>query len=151
MWAISAWSKEQQTRTTTTSRKIFLRLLRIKLGMNNPVKACGLWWKVVAIAAAEISRLVIQQSKKKSLLVLKFMILWRTRILMHSSVGGEKAAWGAFKVVVDTFLGKHKAPNYKTHVENMHKTFRNTECNMSFKLHFLRSHLVPPPPPPQQP
>jgi hypothetical protein len=58
---------------------------------------------------------------------------------------GEKAAWEAFKLVVNIFLGKHKAPNYKTHVENMHKTFRNTECNMSLKLHFLHSHLVPPP------
>jgi hypothetical protein len=41
--------------------------------------------------------------------------------------GDEKAAWEAFKLAVNIFLGKHNAPNYKTHVENMHKTFRNTE------------------------
>jgi hypothetical protein len=28
--------------------------------------------------------------------------------------GTEKAVWEAFKVVVDKFLGKHKAPNYRT-------------------------------------
>jgi len=58
--------------------------------------------------------------------------------------GSEKAAWEAIKVVVDIFLGKHKAPNYKTPVENTHKTFRNMGCNMTLKLHFLLSHLVPP-------
>lgn len=59
--------------------------------------------------------------------------------------GSEKAAWEAFKVVVDTFLGKHKAPNYKTLAENVHKTFRNMGCKMTLKLHFLLSNLVPPP------
>jgi len=57
--------------------------------------------------------------------------------------GSDNAAWEAFNVVVDIFVGKHKAPNYKTLVENMHKTFRNMGCNMTLKLHFLLSHLVP--------
>jgi hypothetical protein len=57
--------------------------------------------------------------------------------------GSKKAAWEAFKVVVHIFLGKHKAPNYKTLVENMHKTLRNMGCNMTLKLHFLLRHLVP--------
>jgi hypothetical protein len=49
----------------------------------------------------------------------------------------KKTASEAFKVVVDHFLGKHKALNYKTRVENMLETFRNMGCNISFKLHFL--------------
>jgi hypothetical protein len=45
------------------------------------------------------------------------------------------------KVTVNNFLGKYKAPNYRTPPENMIQTFRNMECNMSLKLHFLHSHL----------
>jgi len=56
--------------------------------------------------------------------------------------GTEKPASETFKVVVDHFLGKHKAINYKTRVENMLETFRNMGCNMSFKLHFLPNRLA---------
>jgi hypothetical protein len=50
------------------------------------------------------------------------------------------------KIVLDIFLGKHKAPNHKTLVENMHKTFRNMGCNRTLKLYFLLSYLVIPSP-----
>jgi len=56
--------------------------------------------------------------------------------------GTEKPAREAFIVIVDHFLGKHKALNYKTRVENMLETFRNMGCNTSFKLHFLHSRLA---------
>jgi hypothetical protein len=49
----------------------------------------------------------------------------------------QKAACEAFKVVVDHFLGQHKALNYKKLVENMHETFRNMRCNVPLKRHFL--------------
>jgi hypothetical protein len=45
--------------------------------------------------------------------------------------GTVRAAWEAFKVVVDNFLGKYKAPNYTKFVKNMLQTFRNMGCNMS--------------------
>jgi hypothetical protein len=42
-----------------------------------------------------------------------------------------RAVWEAFKVLVDNCLGKYRATNYRTLVENMLQTFRNTGCNMS--------------------
>jgi hypothetical protein len=53
----------------------------------------------------------------------------------------ETAIQEAFEVAADNFLGKCKAPRYRTLVENMLETFRNMGYHMSLKLHFLCSHL----------
>jgi hypothetical protein len=42
-------------------------------------------------------------------------------------------------VVGHNLLGKRKAPNYRTLVENTLATFRIMECNMSLNLRFLYS------------
>jgi hypothetical protein len=52
--------------------------------------------------------------------------------------GIKEAAWEVFKVVVNNFLGKHKAPNYRTQVDTAVETFRSMGCNTSLKLHFLQ-------------
>lgn len=44
-------------------------------------------------------------------------------------------------LVVENFLGNHKAPNYKGIVQNILTNFRTLEANMSIKLHYLRNHL----------
>ena len=54
--------------------------------------------------------------------------------------GTKKVAWEVLKLV-DNFLGKHKAPTYRTHVDTLRGTFRNMGCNISLKLHFHHSHL----------
>lgn len=53
----------------------------------------------------------------------------------------EKAAWKAFKNVCENFLGNRRAENYRDLVEHLLVTYRNLNCNMSLKIHFLHSHL----------
>ncbi|GBM49599.1 hypothetical protein AVEN_31300-1 [Araneus ventricosus] len=53
----------------------------------------------------------------------------------------ERKAWESFKLVITSFLGNKKDPNYKFIVEEMTKNFKILGCNMSLKVHFLDSHL----------
>jgi hypothetical protein len=55
--------------------------------------------------------------------------------------GTEKSVWEAFRLVVNNFLGNHKAPNYRQLVEQMLETYRMMGCSMWVKIHFLHSHL----------
>lgn len=44
------------------------------------------------------------------------------------------------------FLGTHEDKNYKMKVKNLLIAYKNKKCNISFKIHFLDSHIdfVPP-------
>lgn len=53
----------------------------------------------------------------------------------------EKPAWRAFTDICANFLGNKRADNYKVLVQNLLVTYRNLNCNMSLKIHFLHSHL----------
>ena len=53
----------------------------------------------------------------------------------------EKNGWIAFSEVVSNFLGNTKSPEYKEIVKTLLDTFHKLGCNMSVKVHFLRSHL----------
>ncbi|GBP74960.1 hypothetical protein EVAR_60887_1 [Eumeta japonica] len=53
----------------------------------------------------------------------------------------ESDAWKSFVLVVENFLGNHKAPNYEEIVQNMLTNFQTLGANMSIKLHYLRNHL----------
>ena len=53
----------------------------------------------------------------------------------------ERSAWNSFKDVVTKFLGNQKDPDFENIVKNMLCNFKNLGCSMSFKLHFLNSHL----------
>ena len=53
----------------------------------------------------------------------------------------EKEAWQAFQNVVNGFLGNKRNQNYKELVKKLIKSYQNTGCRMSVKLHFLCSHL----------
>ena len=53
----------------------------------------------------------------------------------------ELQAWKAFSDVVKNFLGNIKFQNYKELVKTLLQAFRNLQCNMSVKAHFLHSHL----------
>jgi hypothetical protein len=55
-----------------------------------------------------------------------------------------KTFLGMLRVDFDKFLGKHKAPNYRTLFENMPETFRDMGCSMSLKLHFFTVSLSTP-------
>ena len=52
-----------------------------------------------------------------------------------------KRAWNAFMAVVKGFLGNKKSVNYKDLVETLLDSFHAIGCNMSIKVHFLKSHL----------
>ncbi|GBM80171.1 hypothetical protein AVEN_164847-1 [Araneus ventricosus] len=53
----------------------------------------------------------------------------------------ERKVWESFKLVITSFLGNKKDPNYKSIVEEMIKNFKILGCSMSLKVHFLDSHL----------
>jgi hypothetical protein len=59
--------------------------------------------------------------------------------LMHCSRGLKKMFWKHL-CGCSQFFSKHKAPNYRTRVENLLATFRIMGCNMSLKLRFFHSH-----------
>ena len=54
----------------------------------------------------------------------------------------EQAAWSAFKYINANFLVNQRSPNYEEIVNELLDTYRAMGCNMSFKLHFLHSHLI---------
>ncbi|GBN29054.1 hypothetical protein AVEN_248078-1 [Araneus ventricosus] len=51
----------------------------------------------------------------------------------------ERKAWESFKLVITSFLGNKKDPNYKSMVEGMITNFKI--LGWSLKVHFLNSHL----------
>lgn len=53
----------------------------------------------------------------------------------------EKNAWLSFKDIVEIFLGNHRAKNYEDIVSKLLDNYKKLGCNMSIKLHFLKSHL----------
>ena len=53
----------------------------------------------------------------------------------------ERSAWSSFKDVVTKFLGNQKDADFENIVKNILCNFKNLGCSMSFKLHFLNSHL----------
>jgi hypothetical protein len=46
-----------------------------------------------------------------------------------------------FKNVTTNFLGNHKAENYCDMVADLLQSYKAMWCSMSFKVHFLHSHL----------
>jgi hypothetical protein len=59
--------------------------------------------------------------------------------LVNPEVG--RAAWQAFKNVMKSFLGNHKAENYHEIVSDLLMAYKAMGCNMSLKVHFLHSQL----------
>ena len=53
----------------------------------------------------------------------------------------ELRAWEAFKSVCSGFLGNTRVPDYQACIEKLLKSYEDMGCRMSFKIHFLHSHL----------
>ena len=53
----------------------------------------------------------------------------------------ELRAWEAFKSVWSGFLGNTRVTDYQACIEKLLKSYKNMECWMSLKIHFLHSHL----------
>jgi len=67
--------------------------------------------------------------------------LFRDDMFNNLLQGDEKKAWGAFRLVSTNFLGNIRAENYKELIEDMLSLYRRLGCDMSLKLHMIRSHL----------
>ena len=67
--------------------------------------------------------------------------LFEDKNFMTKMTVNEKAAWQSFKSVCENFLRNKKSKNYKELVEEMLKNFKYLGCLMSYKMHFLHSHL----------
>jgi len=53
----------------------------------------------------------------------------------------EQTAWASFVFVVNRFLGKHKAENYREVVDGLVETHHKMCCSVSLKVNVLRAHL----------
>ena len=53
----------------------------------------------------------------------------------------EQTAWMCFESVVNGFLGKHRAKNFKKLVDGPVEAYRKMGCKMSLKVHVLHAHL----------
>ena len=53
----------------------------------------------------------------------------------------ELRAWGAFKSVCSGFLSNTRVPDYQACIEKLLNSYEDMGCRMSFKIHFLHSHL----------
>ena len=54
----------------------------------------------------------------------------------------ERRAWESFVLVVEGFLGNHKADNFMEIVEEFIGAYQAMGCRMSLKLHVLHSHIA---------
>ena len=53
----------------------------------------------------------------------------------------EVETWFMFTLVERNFLENYKADNFSELVESMLSSFRQLDCKMSIKVHYLHSHL----------
>jgi hypothetical protein len=53
----------------------------------------------------------------------------------------ELKAWQAFKWLCENYLDNNKSPAYREEVQNLLTAYKDMECRMSLKIHFLDSHL----------
>ena len=53
----------------------------------------------------------------------------------------ELNAWLAFKWICTNFLGNTKCPIYKDGIEKLLEAYKEMDCRMSLKMHFLHSHI----------
>ena len=53
----------------------------------------------------------------------------------------ELEAWKAIVLVVKNVLSNNRASNHEELITNMLYAFKNLECNMSIKMHYLFSHM----------
>ena len=49
----------------------------------------------------------------------------------------ELKAWLSFNWLCESFLGNHKSPAYRDVVQNLLTAYKEMECRMSLKIHFL--------------
>ena len=123
-------------------KKILLLPLHIKLGMMKQfVKALpkdGETFKYLSSKFPSLSEAKLKEGVFVGPDILKLMKDNNFKNVMNDV---ERSAWNSFKDVVTKFPGNQRDPGFENIVNNMLCNFKNLGCSMSFKLHFLNSHL----------
>lgn len=132
-----------QSKPLVDCNKIFLPPLHIKLGlMKNFVKAMGkansrgfqyLAEKFPRVSPAKLKEGIFVGPQIREVL--------KDADFDKSLNAAELRAWLSFKWLCENFLGNHKSPAYRDGVQNLLSAYKEMECRMSLKIHFLDSHL----------
>ena len=67
--------------------------------------------------------------------------LLKNQLLNTKLTPNKLAAWNAFQLVVQNFLGKRKSTDYQEIVSKMLLAYKEMGARISLKMHFLHSHL----------
>jgi hypothetical protein len=122
--------------------KILLPPLHIKLGlMKQFVKALDKEGHCFTFLVKQFPALSTAKLKEGIFDGPQIRKLLRDESFVTIMTEKERAAWLSFKSVVENFLGNHKSENCRELVVEMLKNYEKLGCLMSYKLHFLDSHL----------
>ena len=122
--------------------KVLLPPLHIKLGlMKQFVKALNKEGECFKYLCTKFSCLSYEKVKAGIFDGPQIRHLLKDQEFISTMKREELRAWKAFSDVVKNFLGNIKSQNFKELVETLLQAFRNLQCNMSVKVHFLHSHL----------
>jgi len=128
--------------TLAERHKILLPPLHIKLGlMKNFVKAVDRTGSPFKYLAEKIPQLREAKIKEGVFMCPQIRRLFRGDMFESLLQGDEKKAWDVFSLVSANFLGNIRAENYKELTKDMLSFYHKVGCNMSLKIHMLRSHL----------
>src|SRR5215470_1287932 len=132
-----------QHASLVNSDKIILPALHIKLGlMKNYVKAMDFNGNGFLFLKKKFSRVLTDEKLRAGV----FTGPQIRSVISDSAFTGalnpaESAAWKAFVMLTENFLGNHRADNYVELVQNMLAAYERMGARMSLKMHFLHSHL----------
>jgi len=65
----------------------------------------------------------------------------RDKRFENALIDMELVAWDCAKAVIDNVLGIHRSENWCILIEDMLTAFHSLNVRMSFKIHFLHSHV----------
>ena len=123
-------------------KKVLLPPLHIKLGMMKQfVKALPKDGETFKYLSRKFPRLTKAKLKEGVFVGPDIRKLMKDNNFEFVMNNVERSAWNSFKDVVTKFLGNQKDLDFENVVKNMLCNFKNLGCSMSFKLHFLNSHL----------
>ena len=122
--------------------KIIFPPLHIKLGlMKQFVKALNTENECFQHIVSVLPALSYEKIKAGVFDGPQIRLLVRDEKFIEKMNDKERNAWMSFVAVMQNFLGNKKSSGYEVLVENLLSAYQQLGCNMSVKLHFLKSHL----------
>lgn len=124
-----------------TAEKIILPPLHIKLGlMKQYVKALNFYgecFKYICLVFPGLTELKLKAGIFNGPQIRQLL---KDPNFVSSMSSKEARAWKAFVEIINNFLGNKKADNYQDLLQELLSSFEALGCNMSIKLHYLKSH-----------